>query len=214
MLAEGGYVKTVLVVDPTPLKDSSDGTSWYKISFENFQQIQYRYNMPYLYVNTKYVKKVPFLKRDKEFIAYFIQGRPPLFNVGDDFLKLKEITGGTDSGTYRRTKTKKPLNLHLEPKKESQTFILPAGSLIVDLTHVSLYAGVDAWDHPQLGHYEDMKDRFWYAIIEGESLKVVGWLDQDSAGSMLDGWNNDGEIIDDPSHGKGRYNFDWNEFDL
>jgi hypothetical protein len=212
------------IVEPSPLKNDQEGSTWYKILFlagSEYDTSDFHHaiihNVPCLYVNTKAVKKIPLLKEDQDNLEWFKQGQPPRFNVGDSFPKLKKLVGQDEIYRYRRAKTKIPLILHEEPKQESATFQLPANSSVVDLNDTRMYEPKGGWSGPWLGEYYDMNEHLWFAVIDGKSLKMIGWLDSNDSGRGF-GWgmDNDGytnRIINAPPIGKdGFVNFE--EFTL
>ena len=185
------FDRTVLYVDPTPV--ISNGDSWYKAHFFDysgfgffFQVLQPKYphnhdnrwfydkvkDVDFLYVNTKDVRQVPLEAHNKDVLAWFDQGRPPRFNFGDSMEKVKEFSTGFGS-KQRSSNTIRPLRLYNEPNKESTSFILPAGSSIIDYMH---YGDVN---FIPLGMYIDMQDQTWLATVDTKSLKVIGWLSSD-----------------------------------
>ena len=126
-------MRTDAYADPNPV--NKEGASWYKVQFIYDAQVIIRYNLPYLYVNTKDVRKVPSSSGDKNFLEQFDRGRTPLFSVGDNFEKLRKLS----AGNYRSAKTKIPLKLYREPNKNSKTFMLPAGTSIIDPTDWAVF---------------------------------------------------------------------------
>lgn len=205
------YVYAFLYVEPQPIK--SAGTSWYKVLFYDAAQVKFRYNVPYLYVNTKDVRKVPFSHDsendpEKIFLEWFEQGRPPRFKVGDDFAKVKEL--GYGDGKFRSAKTIVPIKLYREPGLTAHSSMLPIGTLIIDILswEVHVRADVNSWPNMYLfqetGRYIDMQDHFWYAIVNANNRKVIGWINSDDHEFLTqwdskNGGNKDKEFLTPPS---------------
>ena len=208
-LDETGNDTETFFVEPQPI--SGEGGSWYRVLFSYSRQVKYELyyknypfdayyrfdGLPYVYVNTKDVRKVLSSSRDKEFLLYFDQGRPPRYKVGDDLEKLKKLTNET--GRYRSAKTKKPIKLYREPDQNSKTFMLPAGTFIIDLTILGIYEGVCGWTDEELGHYYDMQDHLWNAIINANSSKVIGWLNSDDHDFIINSTDDNKVFLPPPS---------------
>jgi hypothetical protein len=178
-------------VNSVPETDKSDKTSWYRVLFKfgdeenywNLKQVNKlsSFNYSYGFVSAKDVEKLRIDGADKMDIEWIIQGRPLRFNVGDDITKLKKFNrlhwqevGGKIDKEWRRTKTTTALTLRKNPSEDSEEFILPKGASIVDPLPWSAYAGGESTPEP-LGHYADIEEHDWLAIVDGRSLEVIGW---------------------------------------
>ena len=168
----GDLGPTLLLVDPQPI--NNEGASWYRAKFFNYSQLQYWFNdVPYLYVNTRDVRQVPLDADDKDFLERFDKGRPPQIQIGDDLEKIRKAT----DRKFRSADTIIPLTLYSEPDLKSKTIQLPAGSAIIDTEEPY---GRGYYYHLERHHtfdlHIDMQDRWWTAVIDTDSQKVVGWL--------------------------------------
>lgn len=186
---------TMLYAEPKPI--DNEGASWNRALFLNARQVRYQYNVPYVYVNVKDIRRVPFTNGEvsdndlgsygeRDFLERFDQGRPPRVHIGDDLVKIKKAFGEEDTPFnglgYRIAKTKVRTRLYRMPDKNAQAFALPAGTAVIDLIPWDRHAGSCAWNFylsPPFGHHYDMKDHAWFTIIDAKSRKMVGWLDSD-----------------------------------
>ena len=168
-----------LYVDPQPI--NNEGASWYRAPFFEAGQVQYSYNVPYLYVDTQHVRQAPFDEYEKTFLDWHDRGRPPYFNVGDELFR-KSTGQRAPYGNFRSADTIVPITLYSEPNTGSKASELPARSPVIDLYSPSIYGGT-SWPNfyiePLWGMHMDMQDRLWYAIVDANSLRLAGWLSSD-----------------------------------
>ena len=201
---DGVVGRTVLYVEPQLIQN--EGASWYRAHFVNGMQVKYYYSgLPYFYVKAREVSQVPLVHEEywseRDFLAYFDQGRPPRIKIGDDWAKVK----GRDTNKYRRANTKVPVRLYAQPNAQSNSFVLPVGSPVIDLVDAGRHErilGYDIYLITPPGHYFDMQDHMWFTVVNANNRKVIGWLDS-SDHMFMERWyaedNKDKEFLPPPS---------------
>jgi hypothetical protein len=192
-----------LLVDPVPILDRNDHSEWYEILFvcgyffnpfvkpndlhrhSWFISATDKYkifNYTHPYISAKCVEKKenqnpacwePYYAYPENGVEWYAQGRPPRVKIGD---RVKELGKYTKSkGPYRKTSIKKQLTLFKEPNRKAEKFSLPAGSRVVD-PDPEWIGGTDA-PHVPLGYHKDMDDKAWLALVDANTLEVIGWTE-------------------------------------
>jgi len=152
---------TAFLADPVPIRDRSDNSEWYKILF-TFSELDNRiiqthklsvYNFSYPYISARFAKKEPLNEFDENQLDYLRRGKPLNIHVGDD-LSVYDLS--IESETL-----KAPLTLRKEPKADSDSIVVPAGTIVL------ICIG-------ELGVYADMDENYWLYIMDKDQ-KLIGW---------------------------------------
>ena len=162
VLAQASESETFLV-DPSPIRDGSDNSEWYKILFSTsmmddtiFQAHKLsQYDFSYPYISAAFVRTEPLTDYQQWQLDYLKQGRPVRLKVGDDFSEYLEYTAPYVLHT--------PAALRRDPKTDSEQITLPAGTVII-------FNDATEWDF-----YRDMDETPWIYVI-GENKTMLGWI--------------------------------------
>jgi len=167
------------LVASVPVRDESDNSEWYRILFDidAFGDIIYQTNkMPLFqyanpYISARFVKSEPLSDYDKHALEYFAKGRPPHYQVGENFSESGWFS--EDYAWSREVKT--PISLYLEPKVGAQRIEAPAGTIVL----------FDSDHEGRLRHHYDMDDVRWFYVAD-ESGKLIGFVTSEQMDEHFD----------------------------